>query len=93
MGLYLCVFVDDATDEEVDGVEVGSYEDFGRLRATVAERLEPDGWGTSFPVLMSHPDSCRTRSPSEATRPVLRYLQRLRMPVLRTSFPVDRFRS
>lgn len=30
MSLYLCVFRD---EEELDGVEVGSYEDFERLRA------------------------------------------------------------
>jgi hypothetical protein len=66
MGLYLCVFADDATDEELDGVEVGGYGDFGLFRRTVAERLEPGGWGSRFPVLMSHPDSDGTWSPQEA---------------------------
>lgn len=68
MGLYLCVFRDDATDEEVEGVEVGSYADFHRFRETVAGRLEPDGWGTRFPVLMGHDDSDGTWSPEEAAR-------------------------
>lgn len=57
MGLYLCVFTDAGDDEELDGVEVGSYADFGLLRDTIAEQLEPAGWGTRFPVLMTHPDA------------------------------------
>lgn len=36
MGLYLCVFVDDRTDTELDGVEVGGYDDFDALRHAVA---------------------------------------------------------
>jgi hypothetical protein len=55
MGLYLCVFADDADGEELEGVEVGGYDDFGLLRQAVADRLEPAGWGSRFPVLMSHP--------------------------------------
>ena len=66
MGLYLCVFDREGDDEELEGVDVGSYQDFGRLRSTVAQRLEPDGWGTRFPVLMSHPDSDGQWSPQEA---------------------------
>jgi hypothetical protein len=66
MGLYLCVFDRGGDDEELEGVDVGSYEDFGRLRSTVAQSLEPDGWATRFPVLMSHPDSDRQWSPQEA---------------------------
>jgi hypothetical protein len=66
MGLYLCVFDRDGDDEELEGVDVGSYQDFGRLRSTVAQCLEPDGWGTRFPVLMSHPDSDGQWSPQEA---------------------------
>lgn len=66
MGLYLCVFDRDGDDDELEGVDVGSYEDFGRLRSTVAQQLEPDGWGTRFPVLMSHPDSDGEWSPREA---------------------------
>jgi hypothetical protein len=66
MGLYLCVFDRDGDDEELEGVDVGSYQDFGRLRSTVAQSLEPDGWGTRFPVLMSHPDSDGQWSPQEA---------------------------
>ena len=66
MGLYLCVFDRNAHDDELEGVDVGSYQDFGRLRSTVAQHLEPDGWATRFPVLMSHPDSDGQWSPQEA---------------------------
>jgi hypothetical protein len=66
MGLYLCVFADPATDEELEGVEVGGYDDFNRFRETVAEHLEPSGWGSRFPVLMQHPDSDGAWTPAEA---------------------------
>ncbi len=59
MGLYLCVFADEATDEELEGVEVGGYDDFNLLRHAVADRLEPAGWGSRFPF------SCRTPTPME----------------------------
>jgi hypothetical protein len=59
MGLYLCVFAAPASesDDELEGVEVGSYADFGAFRDAVADRLEPDGWGSRFPLLMGHEDS------------------------------------
>jgi hypothetical protein len=59
MGLYLCVFAGPAggSDEELDGVEVGSYADFGAFREAVAGRLEPGGWGSRFPLLMGHDDA------------------------------------
>ncbi|GIH09339.1 hypothetical protein Rhe02_74060 [Rhizocola hellebori] len=66
MGLYLCVFTSNEVDDEIDGIEVGSYEDFGRLRDVVAQRLEPDGWGSRFPVLMGHPDSDGQWTPEES---------------------------
>jgi hypothetical protein len=53
MGLYLCVF---AGDEELDGVEVGSYADFGALRETIRARLEGGEAGSRFPLLMTHSD-------------------------------------
>ena len=37
MGLYLCVFDE---DEELEGVEVGSYSDFEFFRSSVTELLE-----------------------------------------------------
>jgi hypothetical protein len=68
MGLYLCVFADDAADEELEGVEVGAYDDFNLLRQAVADRLEPAGWGSRFPVLMLHADSDGIWNPQEAGR-------------------------
>jgi Immunity protein 70 len=65
MGLYLCVFAGGGLDEELDGVEVGSYDDFDRFRRAVNE-LEPGGWGSRFPVLMLHEDSDGRWSPDEA---------------------------
>ncbi|MDO3700956.1 Imm70 family immunity protein [Micromonospora sp. C28SCA-DRY-2] len=68
MGLYLCVFADDRVDDETDGVEVGSYADFNRLRQTVADHLEGGAWGSRFPVLMGHDDSDGTWGPEEAAQ-------------------------
>ncbi len=65
MGLYLCVFAEGGLDEEIEGVEVGSYDDFDRFRRAVGE-LEPGDWGSRFPVLMLHEDSDGTWSPDEA---------------------------
>ena len=65
MGLYLCVFEDDVDDHELEGVEIGSYEDFGRLRDTVCNRLEAGNWGSRFPTLMNHQDSDGHWTPEE----------------------------
>jgi hypothetical protein len=67
VGLYLCVFTTEAVDDELDGVEVGSYDDFHDLRLAVAEGLENGRWGSRFPALMSHSDSDGEWSPAEAT--------------------------
>ncbi len=53
MGLYLCVFDD---DEELDGVEVGPYENFGLLRELIVGVMEENGAGSRFPVLILHSD-------------------------------------
>lgn len=55
MGLYLCVFADAQSDDELDGVEVGGYDDFGEFREAVAG-VEPAGWGSGYPILMFHSD-------------------------------------
>jgi hypothetical protein len=57
VGLYLCVFASPTRDDELEGVEVGSYDDFHALRTAVADRLEGGQWGSRFPVLMAHADS------------------------------------
>ena len=53
MGLYLAVFAD---DDEVDGVEVGSYDDFSHFRNAVVEHLEQGVAGSRFPTLILHSD-------------------------------------
>ena len=74
MGLYLCVFAAADADDEVDGVDVGSYEDFNQFRATVAEHLEGGVWASRFPVLMSHDDSDGEWPPQSADQ-LIRELQ------------------
>jgi hypothetical protein len=49
MSLYLCIFDE---DEELDGVDVGAYSDFGDFQDTVANMLERREAGSRFPVLM-----------------------------------------
>lgn len=66
MGLYLAVFASRDVDDEVDGVEVGSYDDFHALRSAVCEHLEDGRWGTRFPTFMSHSDSTGEWSSTEA---------------------------
>jgi hypothetical protein len=53
MSLYLCIFDD---DEELDGVDVGAYSDFGNLRDTIANLLEHGNTGSRFPTFMLHAD-------------------------------------
>lgn len=55
MGLYLCIF--DTADEEIDGVEVGTYADFGEFRDFVTRELESAKPGTRYPTLIRHSDS------------------------------------
>ena len=55
MGLYLCVF--DAAGDELEGVEVGSYEDFNFFRDAVVATVEQGKSGTVCPVLNTHSDS------------------------------------
>jgi hypothetical protein len=54
MGLYLTVF---DGEDELDGVEVGSYADFGFFRETVTRELEQRIPGRFFPTLILHSDS------------------------------------
>ena len=55
MGLYLCVFDDD--DNELDGVEVGSYADFNFFRDAVVATVENGSAGSVCPVLNTHSDN------------------------------------
>jgi len=63
MGLYLAVF---DGDEELDGVEVGSYDDFSWFRNTVVDLLESGVAGARFPTLILHSDCDGQWSRSEA---------------------------
>jgi len=65
MGLYLCIF--DGT-EEIDGVEVGSYDDFGFFRDTIASVVEGGQPGSRCPTLMNHHDSDGEWSSAEASQ-------------------------
>ena len=53
MGLYLCVFDD---EQELDGVEVGSYADFNFFRGSVTNTLENGQAGSLCPLLINHID-------------------------------------
>lgn len=54
MGLYLCAFKD---DEEIEGVDVGSYSDYGRFTDAIVFNLEKGKRGDRFPLITLHPDS------------------------------------
>jgi hypothetical protein len=68
VGLYLCIFRSDEPGQvdEIDGVEVGSYADFGTWRDAVASLLEQGEPGRRFPVFMTHSDCDGSWSPAEA---------------------------
>ena len=53
MSLYLCIFDE---EEELDGVDVGAYSDFGYFRNTIVRELERGKAGSRFPMLILHPD-------------------------------------
>ena len=63
MGLYLCIF---DGDKEIDGVEVGPYEDFAAFRYAVARHVERGEAGIKCPILMMHSKSEGEWSPTEA---------------------------
>lgn len=67
MGLYLCLF-DYDNDEEVDGLEVGSYSDFNILRDYVTRELEGRIAGSKFPTLILHSDCDGEWSASDCMR-------------------------
>ena len=63
MGLYLCIF--DENDEELDGVEVGSYADWGDFIDTIIADLEGGERGARCPRSTMHPDGDGEWSPGE----------------------------
>jgi len=54
MGLYLCIF---DGEEDINGVEVGSYNDYGMLLDYVIRDLELGKAGTRFPTFILRSDS------------------------------------
>lgn len=63
MGLYLAVFDE---GEELDGVEVGSYDDFAFFRDAVISNVEGGTAGSRCPTLVLHSDCDGEWSPDEA---------------------------
>src|SRR5947207_2536657 len=63
MGLYLTIFHD---DQELAGVEVGRYTDFGAMRSAVVSELEGGDAGSRFPTLIMHSDCDGEWTPLEA---------------------------
>ena len=55
MGLYLCVF--DELGGELEGLEVGAYEDFNFFRDAIVATVEQGNIGSVCPVLNNHADS------------------------------------
>ena len=53
MGLYLCIF---DGDEDINGVEIGSYADYGALVDYVTRELELGKAGARFPTFVLHSD-------------------------------------
>ena len=62
MSLYLCVF---HGGEEVAGVDVGGYSDFGNFRDTIAKDAEGSTWGSRYPIFMGQPDDNGEWGPSD----------------------------
>jgi len=63
MGLYLAIF---DGDDELNGLEVGSYADFATFRSAVATHVEGGVVGSRCPTLMLHSDCDGQWSPEEA---------------------------
>lgn len=66
MGLYL--LIPDADGEELDGLYVGSYSEFGLFRDTIVKHLEAGVAGSRFPTLILHSDCDGEWSAHEAEK-------------------------
>jgi len=62
MGLYLCVF---EGDEDVEGVDVGAYEDWNAFIDEVVRHVENGLRGSRHPVLTLHSDCDGQWTPQE----------------------------
>lgn len=63
MGLYLCIM--NSEENEVDGLEIGSYEYFGLFRDSVKINIEKGDWGSVCPIMMWHKDCDGEWTPEE----------------------------
>ena len=66
MGLYLCVLDEDKND--VEGVDVGSYDDFDYFRSAVVQFAEDDEAGSVCPTLILHSDCDGIWTPDESVK-------------------------
>ncbi len=63
MGLYLCVFDDE--ENELDGLEMGTYSDYNYFLDVVTELVEQGEKGSVCPTLTLHHDSDGVWEPGE----------------------------
>ena len=84
MGLYLCAF---DGDEEIEGVEIGSYADFNFLRDAIVALVESGNRGSRCPIFQNHHDSDGEWSAEEAMQ-LLREFDLIE-EALREQPPVD----
>lgn len=63
MGLYLCVFDDE--ENELDGLEMGTYSDYNHFLDVVTELVEKGEKGSVCPTLTLHHDSDGVWEPGE----------------------------
>lgn len=66
MSLYLCVFdFSDTYENEIMGVEVGSYAYFNVFRDCISKYVENDRRGSKCPYIMNHNDSTGVFTPED----------------------------
>ena len=65
MGLYLCLWDE---HDEIDGVDVGSYADYGRFVEAVVKHAEKGNRGSKYPLISMHSDSEGEWSRSDSAR-------------------------
>jgi len=66
VGLYLCVL--DEGKNDIEGVEVGSYDDFDYFRSAVVQFVEEDKAGSVCPTLILHSDCDGVWTPEESVK-------------------------
>lgn len=68
MSLYLCVLdFSEGYENEIKGIEIGSYDYFSCFRECICKYVENNKWGSKCPIIMNHeegngffsPDDCK----------------------------------